>query len=354
MSAFTTEQIHQYLAYIGYPVPNPPLPLPRTIKTLTALIRLNEATLPFSNLGLHYTPTPNPVPSLKPVDLFNELVASNAGKGGYCMQLNTLFLHLLLGVGFDGAWSTGGRASYALMSAGKEPEGFGGWGHMILIVPFPEEKTNYMVDVGLGGVMVSAPLRLSRDAEYLGVEQERGWRLTRGPISHLRNKEPGHEYWQLETTQLAQAKTRDFLPVYAFSDQVEWHTEGGDYDAMNYNTAAKPGTLFTDHLLVIKGMIEKDEEGWPTEMSGRLNFLDNGFIQRFNDGREAKPLGTVHTEEERVKALRDILGAKLTEEEIGGIKGRTTELKQAVTNGVKAVEGNQTGGAGAMLVENMY
>lgn len=73
---------------------------------LHSLLKHQLAEIPFENLTLHYSH--HRQISIHPEELFKKIVSDNNGRGGYCMENNTLFGALLHSVGFD-VFSAGAR-----------------------------------------------------------------------------------------------------------------------------------------------------------------------------------------------------------------------------------------------------
>jgi arylamine N-acetyltransferase len=104
---YTPSQISQYLHHISLPLKfansNPDLQL------LAALQRHHLASIPFENLALHYSPPPRTV-SLDPQAVYDKFIVRH--RGGYCMEQNLFFAHMLRGLGFT-VYSAGARGSEA-------------------------------------------------------------------------------------------------------------------------------------------------------------------------------------------------------------------------------------------------
>jgi arylamine N-acetyltransferase len=112
--------------------------------SLQELLTANTRSIPFESLSLHYSSSPGVKITLP--DICQKIILNNRGRGGYCMENNTLFLALLKSRGFD-VWPAGARVSYEVDTQGKDKSGrFLGWNHMVLIVD--DDK---LVDVGFGG-----------------------------------------------------------------------------------------------------------------------------------------------------------------------------------------------------------
>ena len=119
---YTREQIDAYLSYISFPVTKHKAITPESSRTeggltyLSALQKCQLSNVPFENLLLHYSK--ERLISIDKDDLFEKIVASKNGRGGYCMENNTFFGTILKTMGFE-VIPTGARV---LLSGGS-----GGW-----------------------------------------------------------------------------------------------------------------------------------------------------------------------------------------------------------------------------------
>ncbi len=105
---YKPEQMTEYLARVGW---DPSFPeQPGSLEYLSRLMRLHLAAVPFECLDLHYSSLHSL--SLNPDKIHEKIVAR--GRGGYCMEQNTLFAEVLRTLGYT-LISTGGRISYATM-----------------------------------------------------------------------------------------------------------------------------------------------------------------------------------------------------------------------------------------------
>lgn len=131
------------------------------LATLQALHALHPAALPFENLDpLRGLPVALDLDSLQA-----KLVAG--GRGGYCFEHNTLFRAVLEAIGFA---VTGLIARVRWMVTAEAPPT--PRTHMILLVDLADER--WLCDVGFGGHLAAAPIRLR-----LGVEQATPWNTVR-------------------------------------------------------------------------------------------------------------------------------------------------------------------------------
>ena len=115
MHQYTEEQLAQYFEHIGYGRHARHLITEDPLGFLTNLQRHHMARVPFESLSLHYSR--HRVLSLDPDDLFEKMITNS--RGGYCMEVNALFVTVLRSLGFM-LFSIGGRV--------KGPEAhYGGW-----------------------------------------------------------------------------------------------------------------------------------------------------------------------------------------------------------------------------------
>ncbi|WP_223457035.1 MULTISPECIES: arylamine N-acetyltransferase family protein [unclassified Pseudomonas] len=137
-----------YLQRLGFDAPPAP-----TLETLRQLQLRHTGVFPFENLTtLSGEPVLIDLPSIEQKVLHD-------GRGGYCYELNNLFLALLQALGFD-ARAISGRVVMG------QPEG--AWTartHRLSLVIIDDVR--YITDVGFGGMVPTAPLLLDSRAEQL-------------------------------------------------------------------------------------------------------------------------------------------------------------------------------------------
>jgi N-hydroxyarylamine O-acetyltransferase len=135
-----------YLRRLGFDAPPAP-----TLETLRQLQLRHTGVFPFENLTtLSGEPVLIDLPSI-------ERKVLHDGRGGYCYELNNLFLALLQDLGFD-ARAISGRVVMG------QPEG--AWTartHRLSLVIINDVR--YITDVGFGGMVPTAPLLLDTRAE---------------------------------------------------------------------------------------------------------------------------------------------------------------------------------------------
>ncbi|HXU98902.1 MAG TPA: arylamine N-acetyltransferase [Caulobacteraceae bacterium] len=209
-----TFDLDAYCRRIGYDGPCEP-----TLDVLSALHTRHPAAIAFENLD----------PLLgRPVSLdIGALQAKMMGqrRGGYCFEHNALFRGALEAIGFA---VTPLIARVVWMAPPDRP--LGARSHMLLKVDLPEGP--HIADVGFGGQIASAPLKLAAGLEQRTAEAV--LRLTpmgEGPFQSL----------VLETRLSA-----GWTPMYRFTLEP---AERADYESANWFTATHPASIFTTGLV---------------------------------------------------------------------------------------------------------
>lgn len=138
----TLQDPARYLARLGFDVPPPP-----TLDTLRTLQLRHTSAFAFETIAsLLHQPVPVDLPAL-------ERKLLHEGRGGYCYELNRLFLALLEHLGFEA------RPLAARVIEGDAPLART---HLLLLVAV--DGVAHVADVGFGGMVPTAPLRLHEDA----------------------------------------------------------------------------------------------------------------------------------------------------------------------------------------------
>ena len=140
------------------------------------------------------------------------------------------------------------------------------------------------------------------------------------PEQTLRS-DPSRKLWIYQCRNDA---SKPWLNFYCFSDRVEWMPE--DFKISNHFAGHCAESFQTFTVLCIKFLKRFSEEKGGWEVFGK-RMLVNGAVKE-NLGGRTEVVQECKDEEGRVRALREWFGLELTEEEIGGIKGYRTEIKQ--------------------------
>ena len=137
----------EYCARIGAPNSGSP-----TSERLEELQRAQVYGIPYENFDIHLGKGIN----LEPTHLFQKLVRSN--RGGYCFELNGLFLRALESAGFRA------RPLLARVHLGRDPTGRG---HQLSLVTIADRE--WVVDVGFAmGPRAPIPLELDNETHHDG------------------------------------------------------------------------------------------------------------------------------------------------------------------------------------------
>ena len=251
-----------YFARIGYDGPREP-----TLDVLRAIHQKHPDAIAFENVDVLL----GKGVSLDPADIDAKLIT--AGRGGYCYEQNGLFKRVLTALGFE---VTGLMARVLWMvpdDAPPRPRS-----HMVLAVRVPGDDTVWLADVGFGGCVLTAPLRLFSDEVQA---------TPNGDFRILPVDELGGERRVQANLSGRWAATYQVAPLGAWADQ--------DYEQANFYTYAHPSSHFTWSLTV--GRVT------PT---ARYALKNNRLTWRAADGAlvEQRDLSA----DELEATLRDVIG----------------------------------------------
>lgn len=200
-----------YLARLGIEGP-----VPATEPTLRRLVGRHVRTVPFENVDVQLG---------VPIDLELERIVDklvHRRRGGYCFEQNALLAAALTELGFA---VTPLAARVRWNSSGPTPRT-----HMLLRVELAGRP--WLVDVGFGGFVPTAPLRL--DVEGPQATDLGTFRLVaEGRFSVLE----------------AAGTDGAFSAMYAFTDEPHAPI---DYVAMNHFTSTHASSRFRQHLIVAR------------------------------------------------------------------------------------------------------
>ncbi|KIX03370.1 uncharacterized protein Z518_06922 [Rhinocladiella mackenziei CBS 650.93] len=313
---YTREQLAKYVGRIA---PEPSYTL-ATLESeiqadpLAALGRLQLRQIafnPWGNVALHYSW--HRTLSLDPEALFHKIVERRLG--GYCMENNTFFSAVLRSLGYQ-LYVTGARISYSLEGNGRNPEGFAGWQHEVIIVTLNHQK--YLVDVGFGSQSPIHPLPLDKDPDLVypsvpGAEV----RLAYRPIAP--NTDSSQCLWVLETRNKSHPH---WAGGYCFTE-LEWLPE--DFEIINYRTSQDPQSWFTHRLVLLKPLLDEETK---TKPIGTVILSGNVIERRIGEGKK-EVVVDAKSEKERIVGLRTWFDVVLYPEEERGIAGMPSEIREA-------------------------
>ncbi|MCK6188393.1 arylamine N-acetyltransferase [Pseudomonas sp. EYE_354] len=203
-----------YLQRLGYDSPPPP-----TLQTLCELQLRHVCAFAFESLStLLRLPVPIDLPSVEQKILFD-------GRGGYCYELNQMFLALLQDLGFDARGITG------RVVMGGPPDARTARTHRLSLVTL--DGVRYITDVGFGGMVPSSPLRL--DTEAVQATAHEPYRLT------FNQGEGSYTLWA--------EVAGEWRGLYVFDLQVQADI---DYEIGNWYVCTHPGSPFVGQLKVAR------------------------------------------------------------------------------------------------------
>lgn len=263
------------------------------LKYMTLLQRHHLVEIPFENLTLHYSQ--HHQLSLHHEAMFQKVVGDNNGRGGYCMESNTLFLTLLLSLNYT-VYAVGGR-----VNEGGE---WTGLAHVVSLVTIGEIK--YLVDVGFGGDGPVAPMALDKSETaypHIGPASARiRW------TNLEQNSDPNQRLWVFEQRWNDQHEWR---LMYCFTE-LEYLPR--DIVVMNYFTSTNSKSWFTTRIVVQKKTT--DEQG---ELNGDVIVSGRSIKWRIQ-GDKVNEIEFA-SEEDRLQALEEHFGIKFGQAEKDGIRG---------------------------------
>ncbi|WP_283183826.1 arylamine N-acetyltransferase family protein [Pseudomonas svalbardensis] len=245
-----------YLQRLGFDAPPAP-----TLETLLQLQLRHTGVFAFENLAtLSGQPVLIDLPSIEQKVLHD-------GRGGYCYELNNLFLALLQALGFD-ARGISGRVVMG------QPEG--AWTartHRLSLVTL--DGVRYITDVGFGGMVPTAPLMLDIPAEQLTPHEP--YRI-----------EPHEDGYTLRANVAG-----EWRAMYIFDLQRQ---EDIDYAVGNWYVSTHPESSFARQL-----MVARTGDGW-------RRTLNNSSYAIHRIGRE--------TERRQVTDVDELMGLLRSEFDI--------------------------------------
>lgn len=308
-ATFSKGQLSKYFDHIQLPQKYRQDDVPRDLSLLTALHVHQIAAVPYENLSLHYSQ--HKTVDLNPQTLFTKFVENGRNRGGYCMEGSLFFMHVLRSLGYE-AYPTGVRIR--LREDGIPKGDYVGMTHMALIVELDgEECDKYVCDVAFGGDGPTAPmpLKVGPITKNLGSQE----------VRFARERVPGSKRQEFWVYQYRNSAAKPWNSFYVFNDTEFLEV---DFNVVNYFTS-QAGTFQNFTIMIVKFLLGQDEKTGEGKIVGKV-MLVNGVVKR-NTGGKTEVVQVCSTEAERISALKTWFGISLTDEEVSGIKGSVTELK---------------------------
>lgn len=274
---------------------------------LQVLVRHHLCNVPFENLVLHYSKEKKV--SLDPKDLYTKFVTNH--RGGRCMENNTFFATVLRSL-FLEVRNCGGRVARSMSPYPEvrknQSRTYDGWNHMLNLVWLDDEW--WVVDVGMGSMGPCMPYPLRDGFETVSIAPRR-IRLQQRRIAESYAKKgtkaaPGPTMWCYDFC----VKEDEWLPAYCFTE-TEFLPQ--DYEVMSWFTSTHNTSFFTRMVMCTKMIMSEDGE----KIIGNNTLAQDKIAETI--GSERKVIWKFKTEEERMKALTEVFGMKLTDDEKAGI-----------------------------------
>lgn len=208
--------LNQYLNKIGFTGK-----AEATLGTLKQICQLHTQTFPFENInGFLGIPVRLDIDSIAHKFLLD-------GRSGYCFEHHLLLTEVLNEIGFSSRGLLGKvyQKDNDIKTMLRT--------HMILLVDV--DNQSFLVDVGFGGAVPTAPLLFETDLVQDTARE-----------SYRIIKERRHFVLEI-------AKGNRFIPLYLFDLQETYQP---DYEIANWYTSTNPNVTFTNHLIV--SIIDKE------------------------------------------------------------------------------------------------
>ena len=167
----------------------------------------------------------------------------------------------------------------------------------------------YVIDVGFGSSGPTHPLPLVKNEISINVGAQQ-MRLMHDTIPDFTGL--GQNLWLYQYRHNAD---QPWLPAYAFS---ELEFTPNDFKMMNYFTSTHHTSWFTYMIVCVKMILEDGQ------IVGDITLTGNEVKKRVKGASVVLALCT--SEEERLKALDEFFGVKLSSVERDGIRGMITEI----------------------------
>ncbi|KAF4465024.1 arylamine n-acetyltransferase 2 [Fusarium albosuccineum] len=314
-SPFTPDQIAHYFDRIHLSVSArkfqiSSLSCHQQLEYLSLLQKHHLVAIPFENLVLHYSW--HRVVDLDLEHLFDKIVCQ-PGRGGYCMENNTLFHNLLVSLGFS---------CYMVGSRIYNPQGarYGGFSHCLNIVRIGE--TSYPVDVGYGANGPISPVKMSHGHIQSHVGRS-CIRLRHDSLPQALNKDAKSWIYEHQVDEFAA-----WVPLYCFPDS-EFFPE--DIATINLSPSKSPTSFFLKKVICVRFTQAKEAmalEGLQRVIEGLdqradidgVLILNHNWLKWRRNGANVFEK-ELRNEAERLDALERFFGISLSKLEKRAIKG---------------------------------
>jgi arylamine N-acetyltransferase len=174
------------------------------------------------------------------------------------------------------------------------------------------DNTRYSVDVGFGSHQPMQPVPLLDKHTFVQIAPRRG-RLEHRSISQ--HSEPSQRVWVYSTQEDASA------PWVERNLIVETEFFRADYEAMNMSTMSAKTSFFVQNVMAMRAILNEE-----TGVVDGIYTLFGNKVKRHMSNDDPQLVAELRTDEDRVRAIRDYFGVRLSDLEQRGIRGLPTEL----------------------------
>ena len=278
---------------------------------LKILLKHQQVRVPFENLTQHYSW--HRVIDPRPRHVFRKVI-DQPGRGGYCMENNTLFHTVILSLGFN-CYVAGGRVAIG-------PGQWTGWSHLVNLITIGGIK--YLCDVGFGSNEPIHPMPLHHDT-------------VRPQIS------PAESRLVFETIPEYLSDTKLWIVQFRFDAELAWtnmyaftETEllPTDIPDMNYSPWISRTSPFIQNIMCVRFTTDKEVDGdalaatetvGVDQIDGTL-VIDNNRLKWRRHGKNVLDV-EFKSENDRVEALKKYWGIDLDIEDREAIYGTANAVK---------------------------
>ncbi|KAJ6023901.1 hypothetical protein N7540_004698 [Penicillium herquei] len=313
-SVYSSAQLGRYLDHLSLPTQyeayvQDPHDFPKTEEALTVLFQVQITKFPYDNLSAFLSETR--LVDIDPQKIYEKLLGSSSetagqvGRGGYCLECNIFFYHVLQGLGFDG-YMTGVRSRIRTddVSTGD----FKGWKHMVNIVKLPSGK-EYHLDAAFGGDGPTKPVPLvsGQISQNLGTQEIR---LIQDNMSKQTRLDQKHWIYQYRN-----GPEKKWEVMYSFTE-LEFFQD--DFEVINHFTSWE--ALTTGTTIIVKFLRSRETDGLPLDdhereglsfesgqisIVGKIMFISGSpDLVKLNMGGKSRIVDSFQSEEERVSSLK--------------------------------------------------
>ena len=293
----------------------------KQLQYLALLTKYQLIAIPFENLTLHYSW--HRVIQTDAQHLFDKIV-EQPGRGGYCMENNSLFHVVLASLNFD-VYMVGSRVY------DRDSGTFSGLTHCLNIVTMGADR--YTVDVGFGSNMPHRPCKMESELvqDHIQPGQMRlrwdflpGSRREAGRVWYYEHRQSPEDEWAIQYCFI----DAEFLPQ--------------DVRSANLAPSTSPTSIFRKTVMCVRftSEAEIDAEGQlkavegtaessserplPREINGALVLFNDTLKWRRNGEKEMEKV--LRSESERIDALQRYFGIRFDRKDQEAIKGTGTEI----------------------------